>query len=82
LCIEKQPYIEKAKTIKAMRPRVKFALSVHISNDTVKKIMHGINKPFIYSSTPKKHNALITGKKLFAKMLRNENSKLFFVLVY
>jgi hypothetical protein len=27
-------------------------------------------------------NALITGKKLFAKMLRHENSKLFFVLVY
>ncbi|MEI6860420.1 MAG: hypothetical protein V5788_11785 [Shewanella sp.] len=27
------------------------------------------------------YNALITGKKLFAKMLRDENSKLFFVLV-
>jgi hypothetical protein len=27
------------------------------------------------------HNALILGKKLLAKMLRNENSQLFFVLI-
>jgi hypothetical protein len=28
------------------------------------------------------YNALIMGKKLLAKMLRNENSQLFFVLIY
>jgi hypothetical protein len=44
-------------------------------------LFHSITESFT-EFTLDKYNALITGKKLFAKMLRNENSKLFFVLVY